>query len=190
MEATLRHEGKRLRGMAAVFHNQFDAFIFPRNTGELNYRIYVPIYQYTGTDAVMTGAEGRASLGLMPGWQVEQTLSWVRGTLTELDTPIPWTPPLRSSTSVTWAAGSWRTSFTLRAMSRQDRLGPFEEGTEGYAVPDASVQYHMIAGGVMHTFLLAIDNLTDATYRDHLSRVKSIMPEPGRNIRLLYRSYF
>ena len=190
VEATLRHEGKRLRGMAAVFHNQFDAFIFPRNTGELNYRIYVPIYQYTGTDAVMTGAEGRASLALMPGWQVEQTVSWVRGTLTELDTPIPWTPPLRSSTSVTWAAGSWKTSFTLRAMSRQDRLGPFEEGTEGYAVPDASVQYHMIAGGVMHTFMLAIDNLTDITYRDHLSRVKSIMPEPGRNIRLLYRSYF
>jgi len=37
---------------------------------------------------------------------------------------------------------------------------------------------------------VGIDNMTNSAYRDHLSRVKSIMPEPGRNVRLLYRAYF
>ena len=34
------------------------------------------------------------------------------------------------------------------------------------------------------------DNLADVEYYNHLSRVKSVMPEPGRNIKLLYKVYF
>ena len=190
LEMTLKREGRMLSGSAAVFHNRFTAYIFPRNTGELNYRIYVPIYQYTGTDAVMTGAEGRVAWTPSRPVSIEQTLSWVEGTLTQTDTPIPWTPPLRSSTTLSWTKGTWKVSATARGMTSQNRLGPFEEGTDGYLVPDVAVQYHVIAGKMMHTFTLAVDNLTDTSYRDHLSRVKSIMPEPGRNIRLLYRSFF
>ncbi|MDA0875468.1 MAG: TonB-dependent receptor [Bacteroidetes bacterium] len=189
-ELSVRHEGRTVRGSAAVFLNHFDGFIFPLNTGELDYRIYVPIYQYSGTDAEMVGAEGRISWSPKPTWTFSQTLSWVRGTLTELDSPIPWTPPLRSSSSVQWKKRAWTASTTIRAMHGQGRLGPFEEGTDGYIVPDAAVEYHLIARAMMHTFTLALDNITDTTYRDHLSRVKSIMPEPGRNLRLLYRVWF
>ena len=190
IELSIRHDGRALDGTVAVFLNRFDGFIFPLNTGELNYRIYVPIYQYSGTDAEMIGAEGRLSWSPQPTWTFSQTMSWVRGTLTELDSPIPWTPPLRSSSSVQWKKGALTATATLRAMHRQERLGPFEEGTDGYVVPDVALEYHLIARAIMHTFTLAMDNLTDTTYRDHLSRVKSIMPEPGRNLRLLYRVWF
>lgn len=189
-EVAIRHDGRTVNGSAAVFLNQFDGFIFPLNTGELNYRIYVPIYRFEGTDARMVGAEGRVSWTFRQSWQVSQTVSWVRGTLTDTDTPIPWTPPLRASSEIQWKRGSWTTSFTLRTMHGQDRLGPYEERTAGYVVPDAALEYHVIARGMMHTFTLALDNITDTTYRDHLSRVKSIMPEPGRNARLLYRVWF
>ena len=190
LELAVHHDGRTVNGSAAVFLNRFDGFIFPLNTGELNYRIYVPVYRYQGTDASMVGAEGRISWTVRPNWDVSQTVSWVRGTLTETDTPIPWTPPLRSSTTLQWKRGAWTASTTLRAMHSQDRLGPFEEGTDGYVVPDAAIEYHLIARAMMHTFTLAMDNLSDTSYRDHLSRVKSIMPEPGRNARLLYRVWF
>jgi len=42
----------------------------------------------------------------------------------------------------------------------------------------------------LNSIFVGIDNMTNSAYRDHLSRVKSIMPEPGRNVRLLYRAYF
>jgi iron complex outermembrane receptor protein len=42
----------------------------------------------------------------------------------------------------------------------------------------------------LHTVALTAENVTDTEYRMHLSRVKSIMPEPGRNVKVLYRVYF
>jgi hypothetical protein len=35
-----------------------------------------------------------------------------------------------------------------------------------------------------------VDNATDAEYRDHLSRIKEIMPQPGRSFVLMYRLSF
>jgi outer membrane receptor protein involved in Fe transport len=36
--------------------------------------------------------------------------------------------------------------------------------------------------------MLRVDNLTDAEYRNHLSRIRSILPEPGRNVTLMVRA--
>ena len=190
VELSLDWQHGGFRGSVAAYHNRFRTYIFPLNTGELNYRIYIPIYQYTGTDAVMTGAEGQIHVDLPASMKAAITGSWVRGKLTELDTPIPWMPPLKGTVSLSGDAGPLQWSLSARGASRQSRLGPFEETTSSYIVPDVSLQTHGIAAGMLHTITLAVDNLTDTSYRDHLSRVKSIMPEPGRNIRLVYRLYF
>lgn len=189
-ELTLLMNKERVSGSAAVFVNQFSGYIFPRNTGELNYRIYVPIYQYTGNDARLFGAEGQVMIDLGQRYEVESTFSWVRGHLTDIDTPIPWTPPLKGRVAVVLNGKRIKWTASLRAASEQTRLGPFEEATDGYVVPDLTAQTHFVRGGVLHTLTLAVDNLTNTSYRDHLSRVKSVMPEPGRNVRILYRLYF
>ncbi|MDA0684914.1 MAG: TonB-dependent receptor [Bacteroidetes bacterium] len=189
-EIAVRLDRSRMSGSIALFQNRFKDYLFPLNTGELNYRIYVPIYQFTGTDALMNGAEGQVRYQLDSKWSASATASYVRGTLTELDTPIPWMPPLRGAAQLMWDNGSWSMSASLRAAASQDRLGPFEEGTDGYLVPDISFEYHRVAFGMLQTFNLGVDNITNTSYRDHLSRVKSILPEPGRNVRLLYRAYF
>jgi iron complex outermembrane receptor protein len=74
--------------------------------------------------------------------------------------------------------------------SRQDRLGEFEDMTDGYSVFDATAGYRWMALGRAHTLTLRADNITNTTYRDHLSRIKEIMPQPGRSISLLYRVNF
>ncbi len=189
-EAGILLDHDRVSGSASAFVNWFEGFIFPENTGELNFRVYIPIYQFSSVDARMFGGEGQVIVDLGSGLEWSSSLSWVRGTMTETGTPIPWTPPLKGRTSLVKEGSRFKWTASLRGASEQTRLGPFEEETGGYLVPDISGQVHFVRGGMLQTVTLAIDNVTDTTYRDHLSRVKSIMPEPGRNVRLLYRVHF
>jgi iron complex outermembrane receptor protein len=51
----------------------------------------------------------------------------------------------------------------------------------------ANVGWRVLVGSRLHTITVRVDNMLDRTYRDHLSRIKDIFPQPGRNINLLYR---
>ncbi|MEX0891332.1 MAG: hypothetical protein WEB88_04110, partial [Gemmatimonadota bacterium] len=59
-----------------------------------------------------------------------------------------------------------------------------------YAVLGLAGGLRLDDGGRVHAFTLRVDNATDAEYRSHTSRIKDIMPEPGRNVSLLYRLSF
>lgn len=189
-EVFARYQNGHLNASAAAYANVIDDYIFPRDTGELNFRVHLPIFQYTGAEARMVGAEARASWQLLRRWAVECTASYVRGTLTDLDQPIPWMPPLQGKVGVQYGRRAFNAGVDLRLAGPQDRVGPFEESTDGYAVLDLFAQYHFTAGGLLHTLDFGVENVTDTAYRDHLSRVKSIMPEPGRNVKILYKMFF
>lgn len=185
-----RHESSALAASFALYRNAIRGFIFPQNTGEINHRVFLPIYRHTGARAVMVGAEGRAELRLARRISVEIAASHVRGTFTRLNQPIPWIPPVRGDLAVRYRPGSFMISGAVRLAGAQRRLAPFEDRTNGYVVTDVAAQYHLTAGGALHTFDLGIQNVGNVVYHDHLSRVKSVMPEPGRNVKLLYRAYF
>ena len=59
--------------------------------------------------------------------------------------------------------------------------------TPGWLLLEGSVGRRWILAGRLHAVTLAVDNLLDATWRDHLWRAKQVAPQPGRNVRLLYR---
>lgn len=42
-------------------------------------------------------------------------------------------------------------------------------------------------GNTSNTISLNVDNIFNKEYRNHLSRIKSILPEAGRNLRLIYK---
>ena len=73
--------------------------------------------------------------------------------------------------------------------ARQGRVDTYELPTAGYSAFGAYVQAERYATGQRHTVSLSLDNLFNAEYRNHLSRVRSVMPETGRNVRLDYRVY-
>lgn len=190
LEAFARYQGGWIRWSAAVYRNAIEHYIFPLNTGAINHRVHLPIYQYTGARALLWGGEARADVRVSRSFGVEASASAVRGTLTGLDQPIPWMPPPRASIGLRFQRDAFTAITAFRLAARQERLGPFEEPTPGFAVLDAFLQYHFTAGGALHTVDLGLENAGNATYRDHLSRVKTIMPEAGRNLKLLYRFYF
>ena len=64
----------------------------------------------------------------------------------------------------------------------------FEEPTDGYTV--AYVQRNITTGHTHHSLILSFDNLLDTEYRNHLSRIRSVMPETGRSIKAHYKLSF
>jgi outer membrane receptor protein involved in Fe transport len=102
----------------------------------------------------------------------------------------PLIPPLNGRAGVRYEEPRFFAGADVRWAAEQDRLGDFEETTAAYAVADLNVGVRLLHGESFHTVTLRVDNLLDTDYREHLSRTKAIMPEPGRNISLLYRMSF
>ena len=140
-------------------------------------------------------ARRRSHRRLAPGAALENRL------LTQLRAAATWPTaaanpcracrPLQSRISLAWEpTEALSAGGALRLAADQNRPGEFEEPTEGYAVLDLSGKYYVHLRGHLHTFALTLENATDAVYRNHLNRVKEILPEPGRNLRLLHKVFF
>lgn len=189
-EWTLRYASESFGIQNSWYFYSFSNYLYPRNTGEESVRRPLPIYQFTGASARIYGTEILAEWQFLNGFMLNGTASYVLGDLTADNEPLPFIPPLTGKIDLQYAYRVFTIGSSIRFASDQDRLGEFEEPTDGYQVYDAFVQAHFSHGSHMHTFSLTLENITNETYRMHLSRVKSIMPEPGRNVKLLYRMYF
>jgi iron complex outermembrane recepter protein len=195
LEFGIQHAGERRRIEATVFRNAFPGYIFPTNTGELEYGPgetgVLARYQFAGRDAIMTGVELALEWDLTSALTVGGAMAAVRGQLEDgAGEPLPSMPPLQGNLFARLERGSWAFQGRLRMADEQDRVGEFEEPTAGYAVLDARISYRLIRPSSVQGVVLSIENLTDAEYRNHLSRLRSIMPEPGINMRLFYRMTF
>lgn len=185
----------RLNGYASRFSN----YLFPLNTGRLNIR-YPTLYdyQYTGTTAWMHGAE--LDLSLLPSPALKVML---QGSLTRADreqvqvtseaasrTPLPLIPPAKGRLGLLWSHRTLTLQGWVNAAARQNRIGEFETPTQGHVTLDLHAQYRVMKAGLLHTISLGLLNATDARYRDHLSLIKEIRPEPGIRGSVLYKVYF
>lgn len=174
----------------SAYVNRIQDYLYPKNTGQFAIQRPLPIYQYTGDDVVMVGVEALSEVRITESVHLSGTVSWVEGSVIATGNPIPFVPPLSGKLNLEYSVKSLTLGAGLRAAADQNRLGEFEEPTSGYLVGDLSAQAHIAKGRALHTVSLKIENVTDTEYRMHLSRVKLIMPEPGRNVSLLYRAYF
>jgi iron complex outermembrane receptor protein len=137
----------------------------------------------------MLGSEIAFEYQLLTPLALSGALSYVQGELTATQQPLPWMPPLGGKLDLKYQHQQFSAGITWRSAAAQTRLGEFEEKTAGYSVFDLNFQYLFSGCHVFNSLDLGIQNLTNHEYRKHLSRVKSIMPEPGRNIKVLYRIY-
>lgn len=188
---------------AAVYRNQMNNYIFPRNTNErATRRDDLNVYRFGEERVLMTGIELSGDYRLSSSWQVLGTVNAVRGDFIEEgesfpiarfgsdEVAVPMMPPVSGRLSLEWTRNYLTLGSSARFAGSQNRLDEFENRTAGYALFDAYAQYNLTTGSVLHTFTLNVENLTNATYRNHLSRIKEIYPEPGTNVSLLYRFYF
>lgn len=189
-DAFVRYGNDDVQAELTVFSNRMSGYVYPRATGRVSSRTGLPIFQYRGEDAVLEGFEGQLEWTVLPGLVLHGTGSYVRGTLEETDEPLPLIPPLQGRLGLEYETPTWFLRGETELAARQDRLGVFETATDGYAVMHASAGLRLTVAGRLNVFTLSFENLGDTEYRNHLSRVKEILPEAGRGVSLTYRVVF
>ncbi|MBN8704867.1 MAG: TonB-dependent receptor [Bacteroidetes bacterium] len=191
IEVFLKHLDEFGKTEFTLFRNQIQGFIFPVNTGRLNSKLpYLFDYQYAGVNALMTGAELTWDYVLPVNLRISGNVSYVQGELTDSKNPLPYMPPLSGKLKSQYQFDHSDFGFTVKAADKQNQLGEFEQATNGYIVYDLFAQIHFTNNDYLHTLDFTVENILNTEYRNHLSRVKSIVPEPGRNFKLLYKFFF
>ena len=198
-EVFAQYAADRLKLNLALFRNQIQGYLTPTNTGEKEWGSgsagWLWIYQYMGHDVIMDGVEMRLNAEVIPGLQAQLDMSYVNGTIAASGQPLERMPPLNGKLSVRGELFA-REPFdidvhlTTRFAASQTQLGEFEEPTDGYLVYDAGCYLNLSWWKLQHLVVFEIENLLDTPYHAHLSRIKSVMPEPGRNVKLLYKVDF
>ncbi len=188
-----------------AFRNALSGYIYHSPTGEPDPRFRrFPVFEARGEDAVFQGADGRLQWEALPGVVVDARAGYVRAHRTgSADEPLPAIPPLSGGIESRWERGSLTLTLGWEGGARQDRVpspipSPIDEGevliperpTPGYGVVEAGAGYRWSGGGRLHSVHLGVENLFDREWRNHLSRIKDVAPEAGRNVRLLYRVTF
>jgi iron complex outermembrane recepter protein len=204
-DAFVRWGSERVRAEAAVFRNRMRGYIYPRNTGDIGLQGNRPKFQFTGRDAVLWGGEGSLDLHLTRYLVAEATASSVRGEFigaVDALPPdsangifqsrpgsryLPLMPPLNGRAGLRYEDRRIFGGAGVRVAAAQDQLGDYETRTPGYATWDANIGLRLMRGGGFHAVTLRVDNALDRATRNHLARTKDIMPDPGRNVSLLYR---
>ena len=177
------------------YRNSFSNYLYPVNTGRQSFRFpSLQVYQFDETRALFHGFEVKSQFEMTSTWAVNGSMSYTHARQRESAGdgwhPLPMIPPLKTNLGVDYAPNPFRVGISMDWVARQNRTGEFETETTGYTLLNLDAQYHFQRGKILHTFSLSVGNLLNTTYRNHLSRIKEITPEAGRNISLHYRGYF
>lgn len=194
VEVGLERETRSFQASAAVYYHRFFNYIAPINTGQFEYgpgeEGLLVRYQYVGQEAQQYGLELTAGIALHTNWYFESTVEALVGELLEEQQPMPEMPPFGGTVALEWKQSRLKTRATMRWAADQTRLSQFEQPTAGFATFGLVCSWQLPAGRFVHHIELTSENLTDIEYRQHLSRVKSVMPESGRSVIVRYRLYF
>jgi len=180
----------RLSLEVSAYANQFRGFLYHQATGELDSRFRrYPIYRANQTDALLRGAEARARAQLRRWWSVTAQGSLTMGRDAERR-PLPAMPPMQWSSETEITARGWSAAIGGEGAGAQHRVDWLELPTGAYALLNTRVALQRQYGGVVHRVTVGVRNLTNTAWRDHLSRVRAVAPQPGRSVHLTYRAYF
>ncbi len=189
LDVFLRLDSDRVRAEVTGFYNDIKNYVYGEDTDRVS-RVLLPIYQFQSNDAVFSGFEVAADVDLGGGLALEAVASSVNGRLKDTDRPLPLVPPLKGHAALKYERPLWFVRGEAEMAARQDRIGEFEAPTDGYTVLNFTAGARLTLAGRLNVLTASLDNITDTEYRNHLSRVKEIMPEAGRGLSVTYRVVF
>ncbi|MBM4170712.1 MAG: TonB-dependent receptor [Ignavibacteria bacterium] len=173
-----------------LFYNNIAGYIIPRNKGRTNFATFLPIYATSGIDAVLYGLELQADWKLLEKLSFGFSTSYTLGSFKDDGKPLPQIPPLKGLIELKYESETMTAGISNEYAFSQNRVDQFEEPTDGYTVFNLFFQYSINAAHLIHSFSLNVHNIFNRIYRNHLSRVKLILPEAGINARITYKLFF
>ena len=179
----------------SAHYTRVQDYIAGRPTGGHIVLIGIPIKATENIGEVdILGAECELELYLGNDWFSTAALTLQRGENRADDEPLVQMPPHEVSLGVERRPElGWTFDARLRAVAAQNRVATYfangtEDTTPGYMTVDTAVGYRF----GQHEFRLAVTNLLDKAYHEHLTEgVSGEEPlMPGRNIILSWRGSF
>jgi iron complex outermembrane receptor protein len=134
--------------------------------------------------------EAHADVRLSSQFTAEVGFDYVRGTVEDTGEFLPRMPPFRARAGLRYQHNAFQAGGDVVAVAKQDRVSGLETPTDGYGLLKLYASYSLQQGAVLHTITARVDNATDELYRNHLSLIKELTPEMGRNFKLLYSLKF
>jgi iron complex outermembrane receptor protein len=201
----IRRTGEHVRFETSFFVMWLDNYIFPSSRGRAELgSTELPRFQHTNEDARFIGGEAQFAVQLTDKWAVEANASYVAAEFTSNRDSIPvfeagdttfvaaskyppLIPPLNGIAALRYSADRRTASAEVKWAADATRLGDFETTTAGYAILNLTAGIQLMVASRLHSVTFRIDNVFDREYRNHLSRIKDVMPQPGRNFALMYR---
>ncbi len=188
-EIFIYHKFKDLYFNLNVFRNDLSYYIIPRNTGEKNFATFLPIYKTYGVGALMYGIENQIDWNITDEIKLSTSVSFTRGEF-KSGGSLPQIPPLKGIIGLSYTNDTFSFGANSEMTSNQNYVDAFEEPTAGYIIFNAYGQYSIYSGSLIHNISINLDNILNTEYRNHLSRIKVILPEAGFNLRATYKMYF
>jgi iron complex outermembrane recepter protein len=145
---------------------------------------------FVGADAMLQGIEAHADFQLAPGVFAEFGADLVRASLSRNDDPLPRMPPFRIRGGLRYQRNAFQLGGDVVGTGKQDRVLGAETPTDGFTLLKLFASYSFVSGRAVSTITARVDNITDTLYRNHLSLIKDLVPEMGRNFKLLYNVKF
>jgi iron complex outermembrane receptor protein len=202
LDLSLRGRTTRLTGEITFFRNDIKDFIFrnPLSDEEVALRsdeflerfgadeidAEYPVIEHISADSVLQGIEAHADIDLAAGFAAELSYDMVRGRLKGSGEPLPRIPPFRAMGGLRYQRNAMQVGVNVTHAGTQDRVFGAEEPTSGYTLLKLYGSYSFQAGPATNTVTLRIDNATNELYFNHLNYLKSVLPEMGRNVKLIY----
>jgi iron complex outermembrane receptor protein len=124
--------------------------------------------QYDNVDAKLYGFDTNWLLSLNDNWQLDGTISYVRGKRRDTNDNLYRIAPLTARTQLSYIQPQWRVSAEAVTVAAQNKVSAqnAEEKTGGYALFNLSGQYSV---NQSLNIQAGINNLFDRDYKNHLA---------------------
>ena len=146
----------------------------------------IAVVEFVGADALLHGFEAHSDFQITSQLSAELGLDFVRGALKDEDTALPRIPPLKFRGGLRYQRNALQVGAQIVTAAKQDRVSGIETATDGYTLLKLYGSYSFGTAGAVSTITLRLDNATNELYRNHLSLIKDVVPEMGRNLKLVY----
>jgi iron complex outermembrane receptor protein len=149
-----------------------------------------PFVEYVGADSVLQGIEAHSDFQLTSQLAAELGFDYVHGSLKDTDDPLPRIPPFRFRGGLRYMVNAFQAGGDVTFTAKQNRVFGAETPTDGYQLLRLFGAYSFGSGQGVSTITVRFDNVTNELYRNHLSYLKDLAPEMGRNFKVLYNVKF
>ena len=188
LDLSFRWRHHRASGEITYFRNAIADYIFRNPTGEVVEDF--PVIEFEAADSVLQGIEAHLDVPILSWLSAEGGFDYVRGTLSDLDQPLPRIPPMRGRVGLRYQRNAFQAGGEVILVAEQDRVFGEETPTDGYQLLKLFSSWSFPTGAALSTITARLDNVTDELYRNHLSYIKDFVPEMGRNFKLVYSVRF